>query len=161
MLTRRPHLVSRSYGMLRGIWPKDTIFWVGAESQIRTGVSYSDPDYKSGAINRYAISAKKTLRLYVMMLGLLLDYLFPSYPRTFDSYPNNAGYLSKPLFKLLLFDYSRFTLSVQTCGLINLCRGYKFFERIIFDLRSLMALDNPILCRHLSSATGKHFCFNF
>lgn len=109
----------------------------------------------------WAKGANKTLRLYVMMLGLLLDYLFPSYPRTFDSYPNNAGYLSKPLFKLLLFDYSRFTLSVQTCGLINLCRGYKFFERIIFDLRSLMALDNPILCRHLSSATGKHFCFNF
>jgi hypothetical protein len=33
----------------------------------------------------------------------LSDYLFPSYPQAFDLYPNNAGYLSEPLFKLLFF----------------------------------------------------------
>ena len=45
----------------------------------------------------------KTLRLHVSALGLLSDYLFPSYPQAFDLYPNNAGYLSEPLFKLLFF----------------------------------------------------------
>ena len=37
------------------------------------------------------------------MLGLLSDYLFPSYPQAFDLYPNNAGYLSEPLFKSLVW----------------------------------------------------------
>ena len=57
----------------------------------------------------------KTLRLYVYVLGLLLDYLFPSYPQAFDLYPNNAGYLSEPLFKSPVLDYSRLTYSTQLC----------------------------------------------
>ena len=102
----------------------------------------------------------ETLRLHVYKLGLLLDYLFPSYPQTFGLYPNNAGYLSEPLFKSPVLDYSRYTPSVQTCGLISPCRGYKFFKRITIGLRPLVAMNDSLLCRHLSSVTGKHFCFD-
>ena len=55
---------------------------------------------------------KETLRLCVLMMDLLSDYLFPSCPLPFEKYSISAGYLSEPLFKLLLFDYSRLTYSV-------------------------------------------------
>jgi len=93
------------------------------------------------------------------VLGLLSDYLFPSCPPTFGWYPSNAGYLSEPLFELLVLDYSRRTLSVQPCRADSSLRDYKLFKRITLGLRPSMAMDNPLLCRHLSSVAGKHLGF--
>lgn len=93
------------------------------------------------------------------MLGLLSDYLFPSYPRTFGSYPNNAGYLSEPLLKSLVLDYSHSSTSTQLCRADSHLRCYRLFKQITIGLRPLVAMNNSLLCRHLSSVTDKRFCF--
>ena len=55
------------------------------------------------------IAKIKNTEITCLMLRLWSDYIFPSYPQIFGLYLNNAGYLSKPLFELLVLDYSLLT----------------------------------------------------
>ncbi len=55
------------------------------------------------------------------MLDLLSDYVFPSCPQTFDLYPSNAGYLSEPLFKLLVWTTLILLILFNSAELINTC----------------------------------------
>ena len=93
------------------------------------------------------------------VLDLLSDYWFPSCPVPFENYSSNAGYLSEPLFELLVLNYSRRTPSVQLCRADSSLRDYKLLKRIILGLRPSMASDSRILCRHLSFVAGKRLGF--
>lgn len=55
------------------------------------------------------------------MLDLLSDYVFPSCPQTFDLYSSNAGYLSEPLFKLLVWTTLILLILFNSAELINTC----------------------------------------